>query len=299
MSRVPVASIVIISMLSAGRFAFASDFYAWTDENGVTHFADSPDDVPAKYRAQVKAPKQNSKPTPAVSQGSPVASAVNPSPKSAAENEPASRKFEVPYEAYEGSSRRVILSVTLNDAVTVPMALDTGAPGMVISFQLAERLGLFTRDRNSGTLLVAAGGIGGSTPAVLTIVDSVSVDGARASFIPTTVTESLSPKFQGLLGMDFMSGYTVSIDSTRQVVVFQEISAVQSAPGGHDQGWWQKTFKEFRSTRDRWKAYAESSGTDSIGTHKSVGEFQAREAERLLERLSGYASDNAVPMEWR
>jgi hypothetical protein len=70
------------------------------------------------------------------------------------------RKFEVPYQASEGSARRVIVPVTFNDRVTVPMALDTGSPGMVVSFGLAARLGLFSADK--GTLVVEASGIGGT-----------------------------------------------------------------------------------------------------------------------------------------
>ena len=315
MSRIPMIAISVLFIVGASLSAYPSGFYEWTDEDGLAHFADSPDDIPAKFRSQAKAPKLDQQPKPAISQGStlavlpppgaspalavPSVGIVKPTIAPVAENEPAPRKFEIAYNPAEGTAKRVIINVTLNDAVTVPMALDTGSPGMVVSFQLADRLGLFSKDKDNGTLLVAAGGIGGTTPAVLTIVDSVSVEGARAAFVPTTVTASLSPNFDGLIGMDFMSGYTVSIDSTRQVVVFQETPARQDAPGGHEQEWWRKTFTEFRSTRDRWKAYAKSSGTDSIGSHKNVGEFQARESERLLERLSGYASDNAVPMEWR
>ena len=42
-------------------------------------------------------------------------------------------RYEIPFEAYEGAAKRIIISVTFNDSVTAPMMLDTGAPGMLIS----------------------------------------------------------------------------------------------------------------------------------------------------------------------
>jgi hypothetical protein len=81
--------------------------------------------------------------------------------------------------------------------------------------------------------------------------------------------------------------------------VFQENPASQDTPGGHDQDWWRKTFKNFRAMRDAWAAYAESAGPNIRPGAKAGADFQVRESERLLQRLSLYASDNAVPHEWR
>jgi len=289
MLRIRVASILGLLLLCASLSAYSSDFYEWTDENGVTHFANSPDEIPAKYRNQAKAPKPEPTRKPTMSQ-------ATTAPVAPAEKQETLRKFEVPYEASEGSARRVIIPVTLNDSMNVKMALDTGSPGMVVSFELAERLGVLSKD--NGTLLVGAAGIGGTTPAILTIIDAVTVDGARSAFVPTTVTGIPSQAFEGLIGMDFMSGYTVSIDSKRKVVVFQENPVSQDAPGGHDEEWWRRIFEDFRSTRDRWRKYADSLGSN-VGTRKALADFQARESERLVQRLNLYASDNAVPQHWR
>ena len=292
MSRIRAISILVAMILCTSLFVYSSDFYEWTDENGVKHFADAPDEIPAKYRNQAKLPKPEQTPKRTVSKG-PIAANVA---ATAEEQEPLG-KFEVSYEALEGSAKRVIIPVTLNDAVTVPMALDTGSPGMIVSFELAERLGIFSHD--GGTLVVAAAGIGGTTPAVLTVIDTVSIEGARSAFVPTTVTESMSPAFQGLIGMDFLSGYEVSIDSKRKVVVFQENPASQDAPGGHDEDWWRAIFERFRSQRDFWKQYAEAAGPNLASRRKAGVDFQVRESERLLQRLSIYASDHAVPLHWR
>jgi len=54
----------------------------------------------------------------------------------------ASARHEIPYDPYEGSAQRVIINVTLNGRVSARLAVDTGAPKTIISFELAEQLGL-------------------------------------------------------------------------------------------------------------------------------------------------------------
>jgi len=299
MSRFPVAWILMMLILCPVDSAYSSEFYQWTDENGVTHFANSLGDVPEKYRHLVKVLGSDLDPETTGGQGAATNDrSANKAPTLPAGDESGQLKqFEIPYQAYEGSARRVIIPVTFNDRVTVPMALDTGSPGMVISFELAAQLGVFSRDR--GTLLIEAAGIGGVQPAILTIIDVVSVEDVRDAFVPTTVTASVSDAFEGLIGMDFLTNYMISIDSQKQMLVFQETPPSQDSRGGHDEAWWRKTFSEFRAARDHWKQLAEAVdgglGTNAAG----FAEFQAREAERLLQRLDGYASDSAVPRHWR
>ena len=288
----------MIVLFFSGLSLSSSDFYEWTDENGVKHFATTIDQVPAKYRDQVKPP--DARPT---RSGKPTADATSPAAESGAARTPAAapggelERFEIPYRPSEGSARRVIIPVTFNDKVTVPIALDTGSPGMVISFQLAARLGLLSGDR--AALVTQAAGIGGTVPAILTVVDAVSVGTARSSFVPTTVTEPVSDAFEGLIGMDFLSSYTVTIDPTRQVVAFEKHAADPNARGGHGEDWWRATFRDFRSARDRWQAHARSTAGKLGAREQAFVDFQVRESERLLRMLDVHASNQAVPRHWR
>lgn len=270
-----------------------ADIYKWTDEDGVTHFATSLEDVPERYRDQVETRVSTPEPERAA-EAVPAKESETAAPQDADED---LGRFEIPYEPFEGSARRIIIPVTFNDRVTVPMALDTGAPGMVISVGLATRLGLFSRD--GGTLLTEAGGIGGSQIAVRTIVDSVSVQRARDTFVPTTITAPVSEAFEGLIGLDFLTNYTISIDSKRQVLVFRQTPPDPSRRGGHDEAWWRKTFEDFRAARDYWRERAETFRGRPDSDAAAFIEFQARESQRLLQRLDNYASDNAVPRHWR
>jgi hypothetical protein len=187
------------------------------------------------------------------------------------------------------------------------MAIDTGAPGTVISESLAKKLGLFGGDQ--GRLLIKAGGIGGTTPAIRTIIDSIKVGGAYSRFVPTTVISKMSDSFEGLLGLDFVSNYNVTIDARRNVVVFEELPDDAEHPGGHDREWWSSLFREFGQYSAGWKAYRESldkeirnsliSQGGEAREAKAFADHQYREAEKLLDKLNRYATEHAVPMHWR
>lgn len=212
------------------------------------------------------------------------------------------KRYELPYTPLEGSARRIIIPVTFNGSVTARMALDTGSPGMLISDRLAYKLGLFEQD--ACRLLTLAAGIGGVTPAIITVIDTVQVAGATDQFIPTVITKSLSGAFEGLIGMDFMANYSITIDTRRHVVVFNELPSKPNMPAGHDEFWWRTNFRDFASMRAAWKAYREEldrQKTDlkNLKELKAFADRQYKEADKLFEKLNGYAIRNSVPMQWR
>jgi hypothetical protein len=211
-------------------------------------------------------------------------------------------QYEVPYVSQEGSSKRIIISVTFNNSVTAPMLLDTGAPGMYISHGLAEKLGIF--NKGEGLLQIEAGGIGGKVPAVLTVVDTVQVGVAKENFVPTTIGNPLSGMFEGLIGMDFMSGYTIRIDTGKHVVVFEEIPAVPDMPGGHDEEWWRTNYRRFYSSKKEWeefkaRIYNIKDENNKMKKIKELADKQVKEADKLTRKLDSFAIDHAVPMSWR
>jgi hypothetical protein len=202
--------------------------------------------------------------------------------------------------------------VKFNDSVTAPMLLDTGSPGMMISYDLADKLGLFHKD--NAKLVTAVGGIGGTAPGIITIIDTVRMGEARDYFVPTTISASLSDHFEGLIGMDFMSNYTVQVDIRRKVVLFEELPPRGSMPGGHDEEWWRINFRQFAALRLEWRQVKEkfnkwldthkNDGTNLIGSGeapriKRFLEWQCAEADKLFDKLNGYAVRNSVPMHWR
>ncbi len=227
-------------------------------------------------------------------------------------------RYEVAYMPAAGGGKKIIIPVTINNSLTAHMLLDTGSTGMYISSELAERLGVYKKDE--GNLSVSVMGAGGKFPAIITVVDTVQVGEAKDDFVPTMVevrktngdsTPGKSPGtvfegFEGVIGMDFMSKYSMQIDTDRQVVVFVENPPSADMPGGHDELWWRSTFHMFASLRSDWKKYRDSlrsvpekDETVIMRELRLWAERQCEEAGKLMIKLNNYAIDHVVPMEWR
>ncbi len=203
---------------------------------------------------------------------------------------------------YAGVARRIIIPVTFNNSITVPMLLDTGAPGMHISVRLAEKLGIL--DNDQGKLWIRTGGVGGSAPAILTIIETIQVGEIEDRFIPTVISKSMFTGFEGLIGMDFMGNFSLQVDTMNRRVIFEELPKSASMPAGHDEIWWRSTFHSFRSMKNGWKQYwkqisRETTYTSKQKKMKSFVEYQYGEADDLFTRLNVYASEYSVPLEWR
>jgi hypothetical protein len=216
----------------------------------------------------------------------------------------------VPYRALEGSAQRIIIPVTFNERVTALMAVDTGAPGLHLTYPLAARIGVL-RDGDS-RLLIQARGIGGAASATLVVLDSISVGEARTEFVPATVTQPMSDAFEGLVGMDFVAGYSTQIDAEHHLLVLTELPRRGDMPGGHDEAWWRRTFGELVGQQSYWvgleaklKDRQDHSGVsagreaDDLKRMLEFSDSQATEARALADRLDRYANSNAVPREWR
>ncbi len=212
------------------------------------------------------------------------------------------KRYEVAYISREGSSNRIIVPVTFNNSVKALMLLDTGAPGMYISRYLAEKLGAF--DKGEGMLQVEAKGIGGRVPAKLTVIDNIQIGGAGEQFVPTTIGDSLSGMFEGLVGMNFLSRYSVQIDSKRHVVIFEELPEEPDLLGGHDEEWWRTNYRQFSMSRKDWEEFKThvhglKDPDNKLKRLRDFADKQVIEADKLMRKLDNYAIDYAVPMSWR
>jgi hypothetical protein len=226
----------------------AASYYSWTDDKGELHISDSLGNVPERYRNQLQSRRfENESPATKISdpdgrQGT-GSSHAEGQPK--IKEEKKLKKYRVRYIDHEGSAKRVIVSAVLNGSVTAKLAIDTGAPSTIIGAELARKLGLF--DNDHGKLFIKAGGIGGSAPAIRTIIDTIEVGGTHSAFMATTIVETLSDAFEGLIGMDFLAGYSVTIDSANKMVVFEELPGNPDNPAGRDKDLWSGLFSEFAS----------------------------------------------------
>ena len=249
-------------------------------------------------------------PSDSTAEARPAVRAAEPPPRAAEKPAERSNRIIVPYRDHDGRSQRILVPVTVNGSATVMMAVDTGAPGTIISQRLADHLGVLRED--DGKLLIRARGIGGAAPAVLVVLDSLTVGDAKEQFVPATVTESLSDTFEGLLGMDFVSTFALKIDAAQQVLILTKPQPSLELPAGHGEHWWRHLFREFGQRRKQWEAFRDlidqrvsqsmvSEGVvmENLKRLRTVADNQVGEAEKLQNRLDRHASNNSVPREWR
>ncbi|HEY7167739.1 MAG TPA: aspartyl protease family protein [Candidatus Binatia bacterium] len=108
----------------------------------------------------------------------------------------------------EMSGATIIVGVTFNNSVTANLALDTGAAVTVVSKRIARNLGLSAK----GSALMA--GIGGTVLTQMARVESVKVGDAAVTNLTVSIHDfSRSPRYEGLLGLDFLNQFEMSLDA--------------------------------------------------------------------------------------
>jgi predicted aspartyl protease len=297
-SFIPAFAAIVFLLFIQTTVSCGGEIYKWVDEDGTVHMTDNPASIPPRYRNQLVKKTVETMPSVEIAPTN-VRSTDNPLSSGSSQS---LQHVELQFHAYEGSARRIIIPVTFNDSVTARLLIDTGAPGLTISPKLADRLGLI--NEQEGNLLVMTGGIGGNVPAMLAVVDSVSVGDARAEFLPATITKIPSNEFEGLVGMDFMANYRIRIDNDKNIIAFDELPPQVDRPGGHDETWWRSHFKSFSRLKDEWNKYLKevtmanmtSSETDRM---QAIARNQSTEADRIYRKLESFARDKAVPLAWR
>jgi len=112
------------------------------------------------------------------------------------------------------SGRSVIVPVTFNHSLNADLLLDTGASMTMISRRLAASLAI----PSTGAGLFS--GIGGTVSAQIARVDSIKVGDAEVSGMTVSIHDvSRFPQFDGLLGMDFLGRFQVSVDAAKRLLV--------------------------------------------------------------------------------
>jgi predicted aspartyl protease len=114
--------------------------------------------------------------------------------------------------AMNGSS--VVVPVTLNGVLNAKLALDTGATITVVSRRIARSLALSPL----GTSRV--GTVGGIVNLPLARLGSLKVGEAEVQDLVVSIHDfSPDPRIEGLLGLDFLKNFHVSLDVKRNLLV--------------------------------------------------------------------------------
>lgn len=130
---------------------------------------------------------------------------------------------EVAFEWAGPGGAALVLPVHVNGEGPFDFVLDTGATLTCLDQSLVERLGLPEARGRVGF----GAGVGGSGAMRLVAIDSLRVGAAEAADLTGCAldlpqAEALGIEFQGLLGLNFLRSFRLSLDFERQVVRFQE-----------------------------------------------------------------------------
>jgi len=111
----------------------------------------------------------------------------------------------------------VVVPVTVtngNSSVTGNLLVDTGASQTMLSKRMASSLRLYYHDTQ------ARFGIGGAVRADVSTVESIKVGPAAAENLRVTIHDfSPDPRYEGLLGLDFLGRFQMSVDTQKRVMV--------------------------------------------------------------------------------
>lgn len=274
------ASLAAAALLAAGLASpAAADIYRWTDAEGRTHFTQNLGQVPAAHRAQAE---RSARKEAQRSSSAPAALArVGSAPRVRG-----GRPIEIPFEK---AGNAMLVYVRINDAVTAPFLVDTGASDVVVPSHVASAAGVrVTRDTPRQSYQTANGMV--DSPVVT--LESVQVGGARVENVRGSLSDSMSV---GLLGGTFFNHFTMQIDPGTSVITLVQN---QNVAGGANQAEWRGRFRELRAAIAAIDAH--TAGGELLNEEREE-ELRGRRAELAaeLEALEHAANAAGVPQAWR
>jgi predicted aspartyl protease len=190
---VVIAGLVIGALVSG----VSAQVYHWVDDQGVIHYTTGIESVPEQYRADARVMASSSvdAPMPAAPVTAPAGTAT----------------------IHFVAGAPIVVAVLINGAGPVSLVLDTGADRTMVAPAALARLGIPTPN----TFQAEIRGVTGATRADLLWVESLEVGNARAGPLSIVAHDAGLPQAEGLLGRDFLSRFSVTIDPRASVVTLE------------------------------------------------------------------------------
>jgi len=125
---------------------------------------------------------------------------------------PAPARHHIPL---SGGSKHLIVRGTLNDTLSGPLLIDTGASYCVLTRATAARLGVLTHTGASVPVATA----NGEVEADLVRLDSIQVEDARLADVDAVVMDAVEPPLVGIIGLSFLNQFRrYSVDQGRGTI---------------------------------------------------------------------------------
>ena len=192
-ARAGVAGLALAGLLALDVEA---EVYHWVDDQGVIHYTTGIESVPERHR-----------PTARLMAGS-GADASSPEPPAIAGGGTA-----IPFTP----GAPIMVSVRINGGGSVSLILDTGAERTLVAPAALARLGVSTPNTYDATIQ----GVTGAVRADVVWVQSLEVGASRAGPLAIIAHDAEITGADGLLGRDFLSLFSVTIDTRTSVVTLE------------------------------------------------------------------------------
>jgi len=266
--------------------------YKWRDKEGVIHITDYPP-ATGPYESVEGKDQESEKQAPSTQDRTTPERKKVPS-------EGASKSFtKVIHIPLRRAGNHFLASMKLNGQAEGYFVLDTGASMTVISPQIAEKAGIVLDDSLPILPLKTASGL--IFPPVAHVdtfaLGSLTLDGGDVVVHDIHFGHGVS----GLLGMDIMSDYLVTLDTEKAVLTLKPARHVGPIYGGHAKKWWRSRFGFYRhilhslqSMRNVPDKALKPYHITRERVEKSITIYQER-----LDELKSLAEDELVPLEWR
>jgi predicted aspartyl protease len=190
---VKAAGLFLAGLLATSVWA---QVYHWVDDQGVVHYTTGIESVPERYRATARS--------------MPV-SGVDPAPSAS----PAASGSGTTIAFTPGAP--ILVSARINGGSPITLVLDTGADRTLVAPAVLARLGIALPN----TLEATIRGVAGTIQADLVPIRSLEVGSIAAGPLAIIAHDAELPGADGLLGRDFLSLFSVTIDSRASVVTLE------------------------------------------------------------------------------
>jgi predicted aspartyl protease len=191
--------LILTALLTSGALvtSVGAQVYHWVDDQGVVHYTTGIESVPERYRAAAR----------------PLA--VSPADSPASESPAAARAGATTIPFVAGAP--ILVAAQINGAGPVTLVLDTGADRTMVTPEALARLGILAPNTYSAEIR----GVTGATRADVVSVEVVEVGNARVGPLAIVAHDAGLPQADGLLGRDFLSLFSVTIDARASVVTLE------------------------------------------------------------------------------
>jgi len=256
----------------------AAELYRWTDADGRLHVTQDLSQVPAEQRDQALAASRA--PSRLQTYDS-TESAASVSTRAALR-----RVFEIPFEK---RGNAMLVQVRINDRVTAPFLVDTGATDVALPAAVAQAAGVVIGPDTPRAQYQTANGI--VSKPVITL-DAIAVGDARVERVRASVSHGMDV---GLLGGTFFNNFTFQVDPAAHVITLVANDRVR---GGLSDRQWRGRFRAARTRLAELEHYLEN---NHFARESRVAELELRrEALRgEIEALEAEADAAEVPHAWR